>query len=410
MNTKMNIPFSPPDISSEEIDQVIEALKSGWITTGPKTKLLEQQLKEYIGAAGLATFSSATTAEETALRLLGITGDDEVIVPAYTYTASASPVIHVGARLVLIDIQPGALEMDYEALEAAITEHTKAIIPVDLGGTMCDYDRIYEIIERKKNLWHPTPSTLQEHFDRIIVIADDAHALGASYKGKMAGAVADFSSFSFHAVKNFTTAEGGALSWRPIQGVDDDELYHQIMLWELHGQSKDALSKSKIGAWEYDIEFPGYKCNMTDILAAVGLAQFKRYPGMLARRKELIGTYAKELSELPVTLLQHYTNDFISSGHLMLVRLTGKSLEFRNAFIVRLAEKGVSANVHYKPLPMMSAYKNLGFDIADFPNAYDYYHNEVSLPLHTKLTDQEVQYICDAFKESYHELETEGVL
>ena len=409
MSVKMNIPFSPPDISEDEINEVVDTLKSGWITTGPKTKELERQLRDYTGAAGLATFSSATCALESILRLLEIGPGDEVIVPAYTYTASASPIVHVGATPVIVDIQSDSFEMDYDAMSAAITSKTKAVIPVDLGGTLCDFDRIYAILEQKKNLWHPKAGSKQELFDRAILITDDAHALGASYKGTMAGNIADFSTFSFHAVKNFTTAEGGALSWRAIPGLDNDAFYHETMLMQLHGQSKDALSKNKAGAWEYDVVFPGYKCNMTDIQAAIGLAQLRRYPGMLERRKQMIETYEEKLSAYDLEFLDHYTDQKHSSGHLMITRLTGKSMEFRNLLIQRMAEEGVGTNVHYKPLPLLSAYANLGFDIKDYPNAYAHFANEITLPLNTRMTDEELAYVCDTFARCYDQLVKEGV-
>lgn len=408
MNTKMNIPFSPPDISEDEINEVVDTLKSGWITTGPKTKELERRLQEYTGAAGLATFSSATCALESILRLLDIGPGDEVIVPAYTYTASASPIVHVGATPVIIDIQESSFEMNYDALEQAITEHTKAVIPVDLGGTLCDFDRIYSVLEQKKHLWHAKAHSKQELFDRVILITDDAHALGACYKGTMAGNIADFSTFSFHAVKNFTTAEGGALSWRERDGLDNDAFYHEVMLMQLHGQSKDALSKTKAGAWEYDVVFPGYKCNMTDLQAAIGLAQLRRYPGMLERRKHLIETYESKLASYDLQFFEHYTAQKQSSGHLMITRLMGKSLNFRNALIERMAQVGVGCNVHYKPLPLLSAYANLGFNIKDYPCAYEHFANEITLPLHTCLTDEEQAYVCEVFARCYDQLEKEG--
>lgn len=409
MSVKMNIPFSPPDITEEEINEVVDTLKSGWITTGPKTKELEQRLKEFVGAAGFATFSSATMALETILRLLEIGPGDEVIVPAYTYTASASPIVHVGATPVIVDIQENSFEMDYDTMAAAITEKTKAIIPVDLGGTLCDFDRIFAELERKRQLWRPKQNTKQELFDRIIVITDDAHALGARYKGIMAGNIADFSTFSFHAVKNFTTAEGGGLSWREIDGLDNDAFYHDVMLMELHGQSKDALSKNKAGAWEYDVVFPGYKCNLTDIQAAMGLAQLRRYPGMLARRKQMITTYEEKLQAFNLEFLEHYTEEKQSSGHLMITRLTGKSIDFRNELIQRLAEEGVGTNVHYKPLPLLSAYANLGFNIKDYPHAYAHFANEITLPLNTRMPDEELDYVCEMFAQCYRKLEKEGI-
>lgn len=404
---KMNIAFSPPDISEEEINEVADTLRSGWITTGPKVKKLESLLKEYIQAAGCVCLNSQTAAGELSLRLLGIGRDscgmdgiygseeDEVITCAYTYTASASVVCHVGAKLVLVDCQEGSLEMDYDALERAVNEHTKAVVPVDLGGIPCGYDRIYEILERKKNLFHPSNS-LQEAIGRAAVVEDAAHALGASYKGRMTGSVADFSSFSFHAVKNFTTAEGGALAWK-IDGADDEKIYRQLQLFSLHGQSKDALAKTKLGAWEYDIAGPWYKCNMTDIMAALGLAQFKRYPGMLKRRRELIEQYDRVLKPLGIEVLPHFTEEHSSSGHLYITRIPGISLEKRQKVIGELAENGISANVHYKPLPMHTAYKRLGFRIEDYPNSYRHFENEVTLPLHTRLTDEEADYILENY-------------
>ena len=410
MNVRKNIPFSPPDITDEEINEVVDALKSGWITTGPKTKELEANLKSFCGASGFACFSSATTALESTLRILGIEPGDEVITSAYTYTASASPAVHVGAKLVLVDIaSDGSFEMDYDALAEAITPNTKAIIPVDLGGCICDYERIFEIVNKKSSMWNPKPGTLQEHFTHIPVVSDDAHALGAIHAGAPTGSIADFSTFSFHAVKNFTTAEGGAVAWKNIKGVDNDWLYHQFMLMQLHGQSKDALSKNKPGAWEYDIEFPGYKCNMTDIQAAVGLAQLRRYPTLLARRREMIESYERKLASFDLGFLPHYTNENISSGHLMVTHLNGKSLEFRNELITRMAEKGVATNVHYKPLPLFSAYKNLGFDITNYPNSYAYYENEITLPLNTCMSDEDLDYVCEVFAESYKELCEEGI-
>lgn len=409
MNVAMNIPFSPPDISDEEINEVVDTLKSGWITTGPKTKELERRLCEYTGAAGFATFSSATCALESILRLLGIGPGDEVIVPAYTYTASASPIVHVGATPVIVDIQRDAFEMDYDKMGEAITERTKAVIPVDLGGTLCDFDRIYSILEQKKHLWHPAANTKQTLFDRAILITDDAHALGASYRATMAGNIADFSTFSFHAVKNFTTAEGGGLAWREKEGLDNDAFYHEVMLMQLHGQSKDALSKNKAGAWEYDIVFPGYKCNMTDIQAAIGLAQLRRYPGMLERRKEMIEAYEEKLSSYDLRFLEHFTSEKKSSGHLMITRLVGKSMNFRNALIQRMADAGVSTNVHYKPLPLLSAYANLGFDIEHYPNAYAHFANEITLPLNTRMTDEELDYVCEVFSSCYDRLTRENV-
>lgn len=395
---KMNIPFSPPDISEAEINEVCDALRSGWITTGPKTKLLEKKVAEWLGTPKAVCLNSQTACAETALRILGVGEGDEVIVPAYTYTASASVVCHVGAKLVLVDCQENSLEMDYDALENAITENTKVVIPVDLGGVPCDYDRIFEIVERKKNLFRPS-TEIQEKLGRVAVMADAAHAFGASWHGKMIGSVADVTNFSYHAVKNFTTAEGGAMTWKHIDGIDDEEFYHQVQLLSLHGQSKDALAKTQLGAWEYDIVGTWYKCNMTDMAAAMGLAQFERYSGMLERRKEIIGRYDAAFKPLGVEVLNHYTDEYSSSGHLYITRVPGVTDQQRREIIVKMAEAGVACNVHYKPLPMHTAYKNLGFDIKDFPNAYKHYENEITLPLHTKLTDEEVQYVIEIYCE-----------
>ncbi|MGN0328182.1 MAG: DegT/DnrJ/EryC1/StrS family aminotransferase [Lachnospira sp.] len=392
----MNIPFSPPDITEEEIEEVAAALRSGWITTGPRTKELERQMAEFCHTKRGACLNSATACMETALRLFEIGPGDEVIVPAYTYTASASVVCHVGATLKLIDVEKGTFHLDYDALSEAITEKTKAVIPVDIAGVMVDYDRIREIVESKKSLFKPA-SELQEALGRILILADSAHGYGASRGGKMSGECADFTSFSFHAVKNFTTAEGGGLVWREIPGVDDEEIYKKIMLFSLHGQSKDALAKTKLGAWEYDIVDTYYKCNMTDMAAGLGLIQMKRYPGLLARRKEIIQKYISGIEAEDVSCLEHYTREYTSSGHLMLVRLLKRDVEERNAFITAMAEEGIATNVHYKPLPMHTAYKKLGFDIKDFPNSYDMYRNEVTLPLHTLLTDEQVDYIVETF-------------
>ena len=391
---KMNIPFSPPDISQKEIDYVIDALKSGWITTGPKCKELEQKLSEFCGTAKTVAVNSSTAAMEMTLRVLGVGPGDEVITSAYTYTASASVIDHVGAKIVLVDTAKDSFEMDYDQLEAAITEKTKVIIPVDLGGVMCDYDRLYQIVEAKKHLFHPKKDSLQEKFDRVILLADSAHALGAKYHGKPAGSVADFTTFSFHAVKNFTTAEGGAVTWLPINGVDDEWLYKQFMLLILHGQNKDALAKTKAGAWEYDIVAPYFKANLTDIHAAIGLGQLERYPSMLERRHEIIKRYDEICKELAVRPLNHFKENCYSSGHLYLLRIDGYGEEERNQLIQKMAEVGIACNVHYKPLPMMTAYKNLGFNIEDFPNAYNQYKNEVTLPLHTLLSDEEVEYVA----------------
>ena len=392
------IPFSPPDISELEIQEVCEALRSGWITTGPRTKKLEQKLAQYCHTDKMVCLNSATAAEELNLRVLGIGPGDEVLVPAYTYTASASAAIHTGAIVRFIDCQENSLEMDYDRMEAAITEKTKAVIPVDLGGIPCDYDRIYEAVERKKDLFRPN-SEIQKAMGRIAVVADCAHALGAEKNGKMTGALADFSSFSFHAVKNFTTAEGGASCWKTIPGIDNDELYHQYQLLSLHGQSKDALAKTKLGAWEYDIVGPWYKCNMTDIMAAIGLKQLERYPGLLQRRAEIIRRYDAALKPLGVETLTHFGEDYRSSGHLYITRVPNITEQQRNDIIVKMAEREIACNVHFKPLPMMTAYKTLGFDIEDYPNAYKHYANEITLPLHTKLSDEDVAYVIENFTE-----------
>ena len=399
----MKISFSPPDMTELEAQGVSEAIKSGWITTGPKTKKFERQIAEYCQVNKAVCLNSQTACAEMALRLLGIgvqnggSASDEVIVPAYTYTASASVVCHVGAKLVLIDSQPDSLEMDYDAVENAINEHTKAIIPVDLGGIPCDYDRIFSIVKNKKSLFKAT-SAVQEAIGRVAVCADAAHAFGASWHGKMVGSIADFTSFSFHAVKNLTTAEGGALTWN-IPGIDDKELYHQAQLYSLHGQSKDALAKTRLGAWEYDIVGPWYKCNMTDIMAAIGLAQLSRYKGILERRKEIIGRYDASFRKLGIGVLPHYTDKYQSSGHLYITRISGAGLEQRQEIIVKMAEAGIATNVHYKPLPMMTAYKRMEFDIKDYPNAYKQFENEITLPLHTKLTDEEVEYVIGKYCE-----------
>ena len=394
---KMNISFSPPDISEAEINEVAEALRSGWITTGPRTKELERKTAAYVGTERAVCLNSQTACAEMALRLMGIGEGDEVITSAYTYTASASVIKHVGAKIVLVDCQENSLEMDYDALESAITDKTKAIIPVDIAGIPCDYDRIFEIVESKKHLFKPK-SELQKALGRIAVMADTAHAFGATWHGKPVGSIADFSSFSWHAVKNFTTAEGGALSWRTIDGIDNEEIYKQLQLFSLHGQSKDALAKTQLGAWEYDIVGTWYKCNMTDIMAAIGLAQFERYPKMLARRKEIISKYDEGLKPLGVKVLPHYTDEYESSGHLYLTRVPNVTVEQRNEIIIKMAEEGVACNVHYKPLPMHTAYKRLGFDIKDYPNAYKHFANEISLPLHTKLTNEEVEYVIEKYK------------
>ena len=398
MEAKRNIPFSPPDISELEIQEVAEALRSGWITTGPRTKQLEKNIAEWVGTEKCVCLNSQTACAEMALHVMGIGPGDEVITSAYTYTASASVIAHVGAKIVLIDTQEDSLEMDYDALEAAITERTKAIIPVDLAGIPCDYDRIFEIVERKKNLFKPA-NEIQSALGRIAVMADTAHAFGAKWHGKMIGAVADFSSFSFHAVKNLTTAEGGALTWRSIPGISEEDIYKKLQLLSLHGQSKDALAKTKLGAWEYDIIGTYYKCNMTDAAAAIGLKQFERYPDMLKRRKEIIGKYDAALKPIGVEVLDHYTDAWESSGHLYLTRIPGITVEQRNEIIIKMAERGVACNVHYKPLPMHTAYKNLGFDIENYPNAYAHYANEVTLPLHTCLMDEDVEYVINQYSE-----------
>ena len=396
MTKKMNIPFSPPDISEKEIEAVSEALRSGWITTGPRTKELERQMAGFTGTKRGACLNSATACMETALRLFGIGAGDEVIVPAYTYTASASVVCHVGATLKLIDVQEGTYHLDYDELEAAITEKTKAVIPVDIAGVMVDYDKIRAILESKKALFKPA-NAYQEALGRVLILADSAHGYGASRNGHKSGQCADFTSFSFHAVKNFTTGEGGGLVWRELDGIDDEEIYKKIMLMSLHGQSKDALAKTKLGAWEYDIIAPLYKCNMTDITAAIGLAQMTRYEGMLARRKQMINMYTEGIKADDVECLCHYTDEYSSSGHLFLTRLLGRDVEDRNQFIIRMAEAGIATNVHFKPLPMHTAYKQLGFDIKDFPKSFEMYHNEVTLPLHTNLTDEQIEYVIENF-------------
>lgn len=403
----MKIPFSPPDLTDAEIEEVASAIKSGWITTGPKTKELEREVAALCHTNKAVCLSSQTSCAEMALRLLGIGEGDEVIVPAYTYTASAEIVCHVGARLIFIDSQPDSLEMDYDTVEKAITDKTKAIIPVDIGGVPCDYDRIFSIVEKKKELFTPS-NDIQSKFGRIIVCADTAHAFGSTWYGKPIGSVADFSAFSFHAVKNFTTAEGGALTWKPREDLNDEEIYNQVQLYSLHGQSKDALSKNQLGAWEYDILGPWYKCNMTDIHAAIGLAQMERYPALLKRRREIIEKYDRAFKPLGVHTLPHFTDEHISSGHLYLTRIFKKNGEpvsdgERREIIIKLAERGITTNVHYKPLPMMTGYKKLGFDIKDYPNAYAHYANEISLPLFSRLTDEEVDYIIDNYTDVINE-------
>lgn len=395
---RRNIPFSPPDITEEEIAEVVDTLKSGWITTGPKTKLFEKQIAEYCHTSKAVCLNSATACMEMALRVLGLGPGDEVITSAYTYTASASVICHVGATPVLVDVAKDSYEMDYEQLEEKITDKTKAIIPVDLAGVICDYDKIFEVVNRKKGLFKAS-NDIQEKIGRVVVLADAAHAIGAMRDGKMCGEIADFTSFSFHAVKNLTTAEGGALVWKDIEGVDNEWLYKQFMLLSLHGQSKDALAKTQLGAWEYDIVAPYFKCNMTDIMASLGLVQLRRYPEILKRRREIIERFTEGLKDSPVTVLKHYGEDFASSGHLYLTRMYGKTREECNDIISKMAEKGVATNVHYKPLPLLSAYKNFGFNIDDYPNAYALYENAISLPLHTKLTDEEIEYVITCFKE-----------
>lgn len=397
----MKIPFSPPDLTDAEINEVVSALKSGWITTGPKTKELEREVASLCHTDKAVCLSSQTSCAEMALRLLGIGEGDEVIVPAYTYTASAEVVCHVGAKLVFIDSQPDSLEMNYDAVEKAITDKTKVIIPVDLAGIPCDYDRIFSIVEKKKSLFKPS-NDIQSKFGRIIVCADTAHAFGSSWHGQPVGSVADFSAFSFHAVKNFTTAEGGALTWKPNEALNDEELYKRVQLYSLHGQSKDALSKNQLGSWEYDILGPWYKCNMTDIHAAIGLAQMKRYPSLLKHRREIIEKFDNAFKPLGVHTLSHFTDEYTSSGHLYLTRIFKKngepiSDEERREIIIKMAERGITTNVHFKPLPMMTGYKKLGFDIKDYPNAYAHYANEISLPLFSRLTDEEVDYIIDNY-------------
>ncbi len=392
------IPFSPPDIGEEEIEAVAKVLRSGWITTGPETKRFEKMIADYCKTEKAVCLNSATASLELNLRVLGIHEGDEVIVPAYTYTASVSAAIHVGAKPVFVDSQPDSFEMDYDKMEFAITEKTKAVIAVDLGGIICDYDRIYRAAENKKHLFNPS-SKIQKALGRIAVIADGAHSLGAERNGEKAGAIADFTSFSFHAVKNLTTAEGGAATWRGIDGIDNEELYKSYQLYSLHGQSKDALAKTKVGAWEYDVIGPWYKCNMTDIMAAIGICQLERYNCLLERRKEIISKYNSVLDEIGVMHLDHYGENRSSSGHLYITRIPGITTEQRNEIITEMAERGISCNVHYKPLPMMTAYRNMGFDIADFPNAYDFFANEITLPLHTKLTDEDVDYVIENYKE-----------
>ena len=393
---KRNILFSPPDISELEINEVVEALKSGWITTGPKTKEFERRIADYCNVDRAVCLNSQTACAEMALRILGIGEGDEVIVPAYTYTASASVVYHVGAKVVFVDVEKDSLEINYEELEKAITEKTKAIIPVDLAGIPCDYDRIFSVLENKKSLFKPN-NKIQKAIGRIAVCADAAHAFGAVLNGKKIGSIADFTSFSFHAVKNLTTAEGGALTWKTIPGIDDEKIYHQLQLYSLHGQNKDALAKTKLGAWEYDIKGTWYKCNMTDVHAGIGLAQLSRYDEILKRRKEIITRYDNAFRPLGVKTLNHYTENHQSSGHLYITRVPNITLEQRQEIIVKMAEAGIACNVHYKPLPMMTAYINLGFNIKDYPNSYEQFKNEITLPLHTCLTDEDIEYVIENY-------------
>lgn len=402
----MNVPFSPPDMTEQEADLVREAIMSGWITTGPKTKEFERLIAMCCGTEKAVCLNSATACMESILRVLGVGPGDEVITSAYTYTATASVTCHVGAKVVLVDTKPGSFEMDYQKMADAITERTKVVIPVDLGGVVCDYEAIFAAVESKKHLFKAN-NDIQKVFGRVIVMADAAHAFGARWHGKMCGEIADFTSFSFHAVKNLTTAEGGALTWVNREGIDNEVLYKQFQLLSLHGQNKDALAKTQLGAWEYDIVAPYYKCNMTDIMAAIGLVQLKRYPEMLHRRRQMISRYNEALKDLPVQVLDHYpANDTTtsSSGHLYITRLLDRTDQERRDVIVKMAERGIACNVHYKPLPMMTAYKALGFDIKDYPNAYDMFHNEVTLPLNTKMTDEMVEYVITNYVEIIKDL------
>ena len=400
---KYNIPFSPPDISDGEINEVIDTLKSGWITTGPKTKELERRLSEFTDTPKMVCLNSATAALELTLRVLGIGEGDEVIVPAMTYTASCSVIYHVGAKAAIVDISEDSHEMDYDALADAITENTKAIIPVDFAGIPCDYDRIFEVIESKKHLFKAN-SEYQEKLGRVAVVADGAHALGSTYKGKKIGSVADFTTFSFHAVKNFTTAEGGSVTWKENENFDNEELYREYQIYSLHGQTKDALAKTKAGSWEYDIVIPGYKCNLTDIAASIGLVQLDRYPKLLERREDIINQYNKGFEGTRITVLSHNSDSYKSCGHLYITHVEGATFEQRGEIIVKMAERGISCNVHYKPLPLLTAYKNLGFDIENYPNAYNYYVKEITLPLHTRLSDEDVAVIISNFKEIVEEV------
>lgn len=399
---RMNIKFSPPDITQAEIDEVADTLRSGWITTGPKTKLFEKQIAAYCGVNRAVCLNSATAGLELILRIFGIGAGDEVITSAYTYTASASVIEHVGAKIVLCDIQPDSWEMDYDALAAAITPKTKAVILVDIAGKICDYDRVRAILESKRDMFRAN-NELQNLYGRVLLVADAAHSFGAVRDGKPSGKHADFTSFSFHAVKNLTTAEGGAVVWQPFDGLDDEAIYHAFMLWSLHGQSKDALAKNQLGAWEYDIKMCGQKCNMTDIMASIGIVQLRRYAGILARRQEIIDRYTRGLAD-HVEILAHSGDHYRSSGHLFITRVPGASETQRNAIIIRMAEQGIATNVHYKPLPMHTAYRNLGFDIQDYPQAYARYCNEITLPLHTLLTDQEVDYVIEQYQSAIKEI------
>ena len=400
---KYNIPFSPPDISDGEINEVIDTLKSGWITTGPKTKELERRLSEFTNTPKTVCLNSATAALELTLRVLGIGEGDEVIVPAMTYTASCSVIYHVGAKAVIVDIAEDSHEMNYAALADAITENTKAVIPVDLAGIPCDYDKIFEVVESKKHLFRAN-SEYQEKLGRVAVVADGAHALGSTYKGKKIGSVADFTTFSFHAVKNFTTAEGGSVTWKQNENFDNEELYREYQIYSLHGQTKDALAKTKAGSWEYDIVIPGYKCNLTDIAASIGLVQLDRYPKLLERREDIISQYNKGFEGTRITALSHSSEDYKSCGHLYITRVEGATFEQRGEIITKMAERGISCNVHYKPLPLLTAYKNLGFNIENYPNAYNYYVKEITLPLHTRLSDEDVAVIIENFKEIVEEV------
>ena len=395
---KLNVQFSPPDISEKEIEQVVEALKSGWITTGPKTKEFERRISSYCGTNKAVALNSQTAAAELTLRVLGVGPGDEVITSAYTYTATASVIDHVGAKIVMVDTQKHSLEMDYDALEKAITEKTKVVIPIDIAGIPCDYDKIYAILERKKSLYNPS-NDIQSKFDRVIVVADSAHGFGAEYKGKKSGSVADFTTFSFHAVKNLTTAEGGAVTWKDVEGLDNEALYKQYQLYSLHGQSKDALAKTQLGAWEYDVMGPWYKCNLTDIASGIGLAQLDRYEDMIERRHFIMSKYKEACDKLGVKVLNHKDDIKKSSGHLYITMVPNITSEQRSEIIIKMAEEGVSCNVHYKPLPLLTAYKNLGFDIKNYPNAYNQFVGEITLPLHTKLTDEEVEYVIEKYTE-----------